>query len=204
MIAQIYIFLASFLISTLMKIINKTLTFKLYGIDDIKENVMFAVWHNSTFSTFDVNPLKNMAALTAAGIKGDIFTRAIKRYNYKIIRVPYEENSRQSANAALQIIKTLKEGFNLVVALDGPKGPLFSIKPGIFYLSQKSKKKIVPVGAFFSRKISLSYRWDKYIIPMPFSKVSVYLDTNYEGKTEESLRAAMADAEKKAENLLID
>lgn len=185
-----------------MKIINKTLKFKLYSIDDIKENVIFAVWHNSTFSTFDANPLKNMAALTAAGIKGDIFTRAIKRYNYKIIRVPYEENSRQSANAALKIIKVLKEGFNLVIALDGPKGPVYSIKPGIFYLSQKSKKKIVPTGVAFSRKITLFYRWDKYIIPAPFSKISVYLDTNYNGKTEESLRAAMADAEEKARKLL--
>lgn len=202
MIARIYIFLASFFISSLMKIINKTLKFKIYGIDDIKENVIFAVWHNSTFSTFDVNPLKNMAALTAAGIKGDIFTRAIRRYNYKIIRVPYEEDSKQSAIAALKIIKVLKEGLNLVIALDGPKGPLFSIKPGIFFLSEKSKKKIVPTGVAYSRKISLIYRWDKYVIPLPFSKVTVFLDLNYNGKTEESLRKAMAWAEEKAEKLL--
>jgi lysophospholipid acyltransferase (LPLAT)-like uncharacterized protein len=185
-----------------MRLLNKTYKLNVVGMDNIKDNSIFAAWHNSTFVMFEANPFPDMVVLTADGTKGDIFTKAVERYGNKIIRVPYDENRKDSAAATRKMLDSLKEGSSMIIAVDGPKGPLYNVKPGIFYLAGKSGKKIVPVGVAASQKITAPLRWDKYFVPLPFSRVSVYLDNSYDNNDEESLRSAIFAATKKAEELL--
>jgi lysophospholipid acyltransferase (LPLAT)-like uncharacterized protein len=186
-----------------MRIVNRTLKVSIYGLENVKGNALFAVWHQSTFVMFDANPIKNMVVLTAKGSRGDIFTKAVEPYGYRIVRVPYDENARDSAATAVQLLKCLEEGSSIVIAVDGPKGPIHEIKPGIFFLAQRSGKNIIPVGFAASRKVSLGFRWDKFQVPIPWSKVVVYLDNSFinDGKPE-SLKNAMFYAQKKAQELL--
>jgi len=203
MIRQIYVNISAWLIHYFMRAVNRTLKIKIYGLENINGNALFAVWHQSTFVMFDANPIKDMVVLTAKGSRGDIFTKAVEPYGYKIVRVPFDENKKDSAAAAVQLLKCLEEGRNVVIALDGPKGPLFDVKPGIFFLSQKSGKKIVPVGFAASKKLSLGFRWDKFIVPSPFSRIVIYLDAALSGESKaEELKTAMFSAQKKAEALL--
>lgn len=207
MLEKIYIRIASSLIYFSMRIIYKTLNVKVFGAENILGNVLFAVWHNSTFVLFEASAgktfgLEKKVIITAKGTKGEIFTRAIKNYDNKIIRVPYEDNPRESAIAAKNILDSLKQGFSTVIALDGPKGPIYEIKPGIFYLAKKSNLKIVPVGVAYSKGISLNFRWDKYFIPLPFSKVAIYLDNGFSGDKNELLKEAMTTAQNNAQKLL--
>jgi lysophospholipid acyltransferase (LPLAT)-like uncharacterized protein len=65
-----------------------------------------------------------------------------------------------------------REGFDLAITPDGPRGPAESVQRGIFFLSEKSRSPIVPIGvaAHPARRLS---SWDRFVVPLPFSRVSV-------------------------------
>ena len=168
-----------------------------------KENAIFSIWHQCAFCLFEANPISNSAVLTAKGGPGDVFTKAVEIYDAKIIQVPFDENPSEAAVSAAKLVHALKEGFNLMLAVDGPNGPRHKIKPGIFFLAKRSKKKIIPIGVAASKKLTLFFRWDKYFIPLPFSAVAIYIDTAYiNDGSAESLKAAMFEAENKAKQML--
>lgn len=59
--------------------------------------------------------------------------------------------------------------------LDGPRGPRGVVKAGIIRMSQLSGVPIVPVYASVSRAWVLK-SWDRFLIPKPFSTVTVRFD----------------------------
>lgn len=203
MIKNIYIKTLSYVLYLLMVIINKTIKFNFVGIEQIKDNALFAVWHRVNFILFYANPFEKMAVLTTKGVRGEILSGAGNRFDSKIIKTSFDENPKEAAVAAIQLINCLKEGYGAVIAVDGPQGPLYNVKPGIFFLADKSGKKIIPVGVAYSNKIELAFRWDKYIIPLPFSRIIVYLDSSYVNNGDAAgLKQAMIRAEDKAKELL--
>jgi lysophospholipid acyltransferase (LPLAT)-like uncharacterized protein len=66
----------------------------------------------------------------------------------------------------------VKQQVSPAITPDGPKGPLHEFKPGAIVLSQITGKPILPVAVAASR----CYRfrtWDKFELPLPFSRVAV-------------------------------
>lgn len=83
-------------------------------------------------------------------------------------------SSKGGKNAMEEMIAHLTSdhysfGINLV---DGPRGPIGQIKPGSIRMAQKSKAGIVPVY-FMPSRIWQARSWDQFIIPKPFSKVTM-------------------------------
>ena len=203
MIKDLYINISATILRSLMKAVCRTIKVKIYGLDKIKDNVIFAVWHQSSFLLLYSNPIAKTALLTATDLRGDIFTKAVEFYGFPIVRTPYRDNDKKkSAIAAIKLIGYLKDGYCSVIALDGPSGPFHTIKRGVFLLSEKSGKRIVPVGIAESSRLLMFLRWDKYSIPLPFSKAVIYIDTDYDDKTPAGLAKAMETAQNKAKEYL--
>jgi lysophospholipid acyltransferase (LPLAT)-like uncharacterized protein len=196
--SKIYLYFSSQGLKLLLRLISPTLKVKVHGIEDLHENAIFAFWHNSTFVIFHANPVKKMAILVADGPRGEIFTEAVKDYGNKIIRVPFGNEPRQAALSAKKTLDAIDDGYNVGIAVDGPNGPRYDVKPGIFFLSERSGKKIVPVGIAVSKKIVIPFRWDGYYIPWPFSKAVLYLDTGFNSSEPAALRMALLEAGNKA------
>jgi len=188
----------------LQRLVNSTLRISSSGLDLRDDNAIFAVWHQTNFMLGKINPFDNLAALTADGIRGDMMSIVVGAYVKKVIRASYDGSPRKSAHATFEMLKAIKEGYRTVIALDGPAGPYRSIKPGIFYLASRSGKRIVPLCIYPSFKITIRSRWDKYVIPFPFSRVGVYAGKALPPDcTEERLRQAMEDAELKARRMIM-
>ena len=177
---NIYVHIAAALLYASMIIICKTLRVEIKGkkaYDDLKKenkNVIFAVWHQATFIMFHLYRKKDTAILVTSEVRGQVLGKAAEWMGYKTLPI-YLEKKITMARSTARLLKYLKNGHDVVIAVDGPKGPLHEVKPGVFYLSQNSKTSILPVGvkAFF--KLTFSRRWDKYFIPLPFSKVKISL-----------------------------
>jgi lysophospholipid acyltransferase (LPLAT)-like uncharacterized protein len=60
------------------------------------------------------------------------------------------------------------------MALDGPRGPALEAKPGAQWLAQKAKAQFVNVSVKYSCAFRLK-SWDKTFIPLPFSKITIFL-----------------------------
>ncbi len=72
-----------------------------------------------------------------------------------------------------------------MITPDGPQGPLCRVQPGVVHLAAKSSSPVIPAAFSASRKVSLK-SWDKFIIPIPFSRaLVVYGEPVYVSKKDD-------------------
>jgi lysophospholipid acyltransferase (LPLAT)-like uncharacterized protein len=67
----------------------------------------------------------------------------------------------------------VQKGHNAGLAVDGPLGPYRKVKHGALVLAGRTGNPIVPVGTASSWKIVLGKRWDRYTIPLPFTRTVI-------------------------------
>lgn len=79
-----------------------------------------------------------------------------------------------TARKLAQMVRLLRQGYDAYITPDGPDGPAYQIKPGVAYLAQKTSATILPVGAYTRSGYRLN-RWDQYVVPRPFSRISVVI-----------------------------
>lgn len=83
-------------------------------------------------------------------------------------------STRGGAKALLGAIKSLKNGIDVAITPDGPKGPIYEIADGIIAISNKTNAKIMTCKVKPS-KYWQTTSWDKFIIPKPFGKLDFYI-----------------------------
>ncbi|MFW5940254.1 MAG: lysophospholipid acyltransferase family protein [Chloroflexota bacterium] len=84
------------------------------------------------------------------------------------------DTSMATARRLAAMLRLLREGCDAYVTPDGPDGPAYKIKPGVAYLAQKSGATLLPIGAYTRRGHRLN-RWDRYVVPYPFSRIAVVI-----------------------------
>lgn len=77
------------------------------------------------------------------------------------------------AQALVKMIQIVKQGWDLGITVDGPRGPRQQAKPGVLAVSRKTGGWLVPVCVAYSRAWKLG-TWDEMLVPKPFSKVIVH------------------------------
>jgi len=162
-----------------MLAVCKTLRFEINGreiVDAAKaggKNVLFAVWHQATFPMFYLYRNQNAVVITSPEMRGRVLGKVAEWMGYINITTPISSEKLDAARSFAKMLKTIRQGHDAVIAVDGPKGPLYEVKPGVFYLAKKAGIPIIPLGIQVPWKLPLFWRWDKYFIPLPFSKVKV-------------------------------
>ena len=159
-----------------LKLLEKTVkinwqTDELYGSSQI-----FGFWHEDSF--FMNLVLKNLAERTApvdvvvtADTRGDYIEHMIEKCGGNAVRI-------SDGYAAFGALKKLMQSSyeqtrSLAIALDGPLGPRHEPKKLAFYLSEQKRDDFVGISVSYSACLRMFWRWDKYAVPLPFSKVTV-------------------------------
>ena len=102
---------------------------------------------------------------------GELIAKTVAYFGLGTIR---GSTRRGAARVLLQAIKKVKkEGYDLGITPDGPKGPRFSVSDGIVVVSQKADRNIVLLNCVPSRYWQLG-SWDKFVIPKPFCHLEFY------------------------------
>ena len=174
---RIYVYFSAGLLYLSIMLVCKTLRFKIVGGEEFyklkeKTNLLIAVWHQATFVLFYIYRRQNAYLLVSAKTRGRILGKCSEWLGYKSLPVS-EEKDTISAGSTIKALKLLKKDSDMIIALDGPLGPAFVVKPGIFYLSKKANIPIVPINTRARLNFTFFWRWDKYIVPLPFSEVRV-------------------------------
>jgi lysophospholipid acyltransferase (LPLAT)-like uncharacterized protein len=188
MIKKLWISLASNLLYLLSISVNSTLRFKFVGyeqIDQLKKDnnpLIFVFWHQISFPFFYLYRHTKLCIMPIDTIHGKILSRFAKKYGFNVLPYHVGDNSLENTKCLIRIIKTIKSGTNLALAVDGPPGKLeiYKAKPGALFLAQKSQANLIPVGTHFSAKLIVPFRWDKYIIPLPFSQVTIQFEDPFQ------------------------
>jgi len=136
------------------------------------KNFIYAFWHGRQFLLV-YNHRKNGIVLPASESRdGEIQAGILSRFGYGVVR---GSSKRKGDRAALGLVDALRKGKNIALAVDGPRGPVYEVKQGVTYLSGKLDKVIIPVSTSAKRFWILEKIWDKYLLPVPFTRgVIVY------------------------------
>ncbi len=176
----VYVPVASYLMWLDSVLINSTVRIKFIGEDTIAavhgkgQRAVFAFWHQSTFSPFYYYRKRKICALPVDNYLGKILGGFLRRYGFRTISYPQGGKPGERINALASLIRTVKGGYDCGIAVDGPPDEkLYSAKPGVFFIAQRTGNPVLPVGVYYSDPLVLGFRWDKYQIPKPFSRATV-------------------------------
>ncbi|MGL4737002.1 MAG: hypothetical protein ACRCW2_06050 [Cellulosilyticaceae bacterium] len=108
--------------------------------------------------------------IVTADKRGNYIELLIRRYGGDVYRMP-------DGMAMRSFLRALKDGARqpkqtLCVALDGPLGPYHEPKKLGAMLSCEGSKPYVLIKVSYKRKLHLTKRWDHYVIPLPFGKMT--------------------------------
>jgi lysophospholipid acyltransferase (LPLAT)-like uncharacterized protein len=136
--------------------------------------VIFALWHNRIFSIPPVwwktgGNHRHAVVLTSASHDGDVVAHAMAVFGLKAVR---GSSSRRGVAALLSLKRALREGFDVCITPDGPRGPRYRFQPGVIKLAESSAAPIIPIHIRFSSAWRIR-SWDRFVIPKPFSKVDI-------------------------------
>jgi lysophospholipid acyltransferase (LPLAT)-like uncharacterized protein len=94
-------------------------------------------------------------------------------------------------------VKALQDGVEVAVTPDGPRGPAHSFAPGAVIAAHRASAPIVTIGVSAARSWRLR-SWDRFLIPKPFSRVTIAYGDPIRPRGE-TAREAAADAERFAQ-----
>jgi lysophospholipid acyltransferase (LPLAT)-like uncharacterized protein len=110
-----------------------------------------------------------MAAMVSASKDGAFLTAILEAFKVQPVR---GSSSRRGPQALRELTSWAKNGFDLAITPDGPRGPRYVIQDGIMSLAQLTGLPIIPVSYHLSRKIQVN-SWDRFQIPLPFCRCEV-------------------------------
>jgi len=99
---------------------------------------------------------------------GEIITRVIKRFGVKAVR---GSSTRGWMGGLKGMLEAYRQGYDLIVVPDGPRGPRHQVKPGVLQLARVTGAPIFPVTYGAAWKIMMR-SWDRLLIPFPLSRVT--------------------------------
>ena len=137
--------------------------------------IIMACWHGEllmipyAYTIFRKTP--HVKLLISEHFDGNLIAKTLSFFNFETIR---GSSTRGGAKALIQSIKEIKNGYDLGITPDGPKGPRHEVADGIIIMAQKAKVDIVLVEIKPQSFWQLG-SWDKFVIPKPFGTIDYYI-----------------------------
>ena len=165
--------------------------------------VVLALWHGEMLPLLYRHRNQGIAVIVSEHGDGEIIARILGRFGFRLIR---GSSSRGAARALIAAERELRAGNVVGITPDGPRGPRHSVAPGALLAAHRAGAAIVPLTAHAQSFWQLG-SWDGFLIPKPFTTVTVaYGDpirveapTSREAaEMTDHLAAALADAAKRA------
>jgi lysophospholipid acyltransferase (LPLAT)-like uncharacterized protein len=96
--------------------------------------------------------------------------RTLELLGYQVFR---GSSSKGGARGLIGLIRAVKEGSQAALAVDGPRGPIYEVKPGIVELANRTGMPIVPLRCRASRAWYIPRAWNHSYVPKLFARVDV-------------------------------
>lgn len=133
---------------------------------------ILAFWHNRLLLMpyiyhYEMN-LRHLVAMVSQSRDGEFTANFLQKFGFHCIR---GSSSRGGFESFTQAIRMAKQGYDIAIATDGPRGPIYQVQPGVIKLAQITSLPIIPASYQVSVCRELN-SWDKFIVPGPFAKLA--------------------------------
>jgi lysophospholipid acyltransferase (LPLAT)-like uncharacterized protein len=133
------------------------------------EAVIFACLHRDILPAIRYCRPAAPILLVSKSPDGRILSRSLRRDGFGFVRGSTGHDGREGFAG---LLRALRRGRHLGIAVDGPKGPFGTIHAGVLLLARRSGAPIVPVTASGRGCLALN-TWDRTLVPLPWARVTV-------------------------------
>lgn len=114
---------------------------------------------------------KKFGSLVSQSKDGEILSSILNNWKYIVVRGSSSKAGKEALNKVINLAET---GNSVVLTPDGPRGPAGFIKHGALIISYECQIPIIPMKIYNYNKKIIFKSWDKFEIPLPFSKCQVH------------------------------
>ncbi|MEL7449551.1 MAG: lysophospholipid acyltransferase family protein [Pseudomonadota bacterium] len=159
-------------------------------------------WHQQSLfgARFMLGQLKRglkVGFLVSPSVDGEVPASIVQHAGASVIR---GSSTRTGAQALREMyLAVAKDGTSLVTTADGPRGPAKEFKVGAVNLAKLSGAPLIPLACAAKRAWYLD-RWDRFMVPKPFTAVTIavgtpiYVDKRADEVAIKAAQRAMEDA----------
>lgn len=182
-------------VSLLLRLWLATLRFRcnVEQVDDDEGPYVLLLWHDKLLvSSWIANRYfrRPVSALISTSKDGAWLVAFFKLMGITAVR---GSSNRRGAAALIALTRAMRDGLHAGITPDGPKGPALIFKPGAVSLSRLSRRPFLLLGIRYDSCHRLG-SWDRFALPMPFSRVELTLVREpmpAEGESDEAVSARL-------------
>lgn len=158
--------------------------------------IVAIMWHNRLLLAPQLHrrflPDRKLAGLISASGDGAWLAGFFEQLGIKPIR---GSRHGRGVQAFRELLKASREGYDIGITPDGSRGPIYDMKEGAATLAMRGGASVLLISYNYTRAWRLK-SWDRFYIPLPFSRINVDVDDVGSGKA-----LAGGDVKKTAEIL---
>ena len=162
----------------LLRLLGATWRVRVYGRQALlartasEARVVYTLWHGQMLPVVWAHR-QPTSVMVSEHRDGEIIARILGRLGFGTVR---GSSSRGGARALLGAIQVLKQGVDLAITPDGPRGPRHAYAPGALLAAFRAGAALIPIVAHVDRGWQLK-SWDRFEIPKPFARITVVYGT---------------------------
>ncbi len=177
--SSVLFFITKYLLYGFMRTLFATYRLKFTSDPDLNKNFsenigLFYFWHQQIIaaSYFLMKVKAAQHCIVSSSNDGKLAGSVVKLFGFDVI---YGSAFKNTIQVTRQALKILKDSQSFCIVGDGSRGPAFELKKGVPFLAIKANKPLFFVDCSSSWHLTLKKSWDKFQIPLPFSKINIHV-----------------------------
>lgn len=134
------------------------------------KNFIYAFYHGDLFPLIHSHRDSGVLVPASESRDGELMARLLGHFGFHVVR---GSSKRKGERALLALVRGMRQGKNVAITVDGPRGPLHEVKPGTLFLAGAAKAPIIPLAVAERKHWVLARSWDRFKIPVPFTECLV-------------------------------
>ncbi len=143
---------------------------------------LHAIWHQRMVGGILAHRGEGYVTMASKSGDGEIIATFLRYWGFRAAR---GSSSKDGDLASTEFLEALKEAPGGALTPDGPRGPARQCKRGILVLADQGNALVLPSSSSSSRPRFLN-SWDRFLLPLPFSRCVVVFGAALERTAGES------------------
>jgi lysophospholipid acyltransferase (LPLAT)-like uncharacterized protein len=138
-------------------------------LDRVRERAgtyILAFWHSRWVMMPYAYPDRRLVILLSRHRDARLLGRVMQRFG---LDQAWGSSTAGGMAAVREILRAIRNDYDVAVAPDGPRGPRRRVKEGAIAVSRLGARPIIPV-AFAARSARRLRSWDRTLVPFPFGR----------------------------------
>jgi lysophospholipid acyltransferase (LPLAT)-like uncharacterized protein len=133
------------------------------------QRVVFVFWHQQLLPLVHYHRGEGIVVLVSEHGDGEYITRVILRHGFGVAR---GSSTRGGSQGLRQLVRAAREGHDLAITPDGPRGPARVFKPGALVAARLTGLPVVPLAVAASSAWHVN-SWDRFMVPRPLARLHI-------------------------------